>query len=325
MFIDLATGELESQAVKSLQFEGSFSSKLMVRSDGRRVEVSGNPSRWGVSHSLDGLTAVAECVALYNGILRSLEIPEFFAVERNFVAPRQLQRGDGCLASEGMRLTRIDLARLYETGGPDEAAVAVRALGQVTHVGKAPMVYGRGETVAWGGGSRHVYVKYYAKGVEMKKHAKNGDDKAVADWASKVGLLRHEVTLKGMWLAKNGLENPDAWTREVMSRVADKYAMHSRVGVARSSWARIYEELLELEVPAGRARRGQEAAYAYLGGHVFRKGENIPVRSFYRLRADLRLVGLDISAPLNVSALRGSVRVIDLSPATVPVAYRRAG
>jgi Phage replication protein CRI len=324
LFIDIETGELESQAVKSLQCEGSFSSKLMVRSDGRRVEVSGNPSRWGVSHSLDGFSTVQDCVDLYNSLLRSFDLPEFFAVERAFVAPRQLQRADGCLASEGMRITRLDLARLYQTGGPDEVAVAVRALGQVTHAGKSPMVYGRGETVAWGGGSRHVYVKYYAKGIEMKKHLKHGDDPGVADWASKVGLLRHEVTVKGMWLSKNGLERPDAWTREVMGRVADKYAMHARVGVARSSWASIMEDLLALDVPAGRARRAQEAAYAYLGGHVFRKGENIPVRTFYRLRADLRLVGLDISSALNVSALRGSVRVVDLTPAVLPVLYRRA-
>jgi hypothetical protein len=128
-----------------------------------------------------------------------------------------------------------------------------------------------------------------------------------------------------MWLVKNGLEKPEGWTAEVMGRVSDKYAMHARVGVARTSWARIYEDLLALEIPAGRARRAQEAAYAYLGGHVFRKGHNIPVRSFYRLRSDLRLVGLDISAALNVSALRGSVRVVDLAPVVLPIAFRRAG
>lgn len=325
LFIDLETGELESQAVKSLQFEGSFSSKLMIRSDGRRVEVSGNPSRWNVAHSLDGYTDIDECLDLYNGILRGFRLPEFFSVERSFVAPLQLQRSDGCLAFEGVRVTRIDLARLYQTGGPDECAIAVRALGQVTHAGKAAMVYGKGETVSWGGGSRHVYVKYYAKGPEMKKHSDSHDDGLVAQWADTVGLLRHEVTLKGMYLSKNGLSSPVAWTREVMRRVIDKYAMHTRVGVARSSWATIYDDLLLLGVPAGRARRAQEAAYAYLGGHVFRKGENIPVRSFYRLRADLRVVGLDISAPLNVSALRGSVRVVDLAPASLPRAFRRVG
>ena len=109
-----------------------------------------------------------------------------------------------------------------------------------------------------------------------------------------------------------------------MRNILGKYAMHDKVGVARSSWSRVYEQLLDLNVPEGRARRGQEAAYAYLGGHVFRKGDNIPVRTFYRLRADLRLVGLDIAAPLNVSALQTSVRVVDLVPVSLPAYLRRA-
>lgn len=322
LFVDLATGEIESQAVKSMALEGSFSSKLMIRSDGRRIEVSGNPSRWGVAHSLDGFTDLSKCIALYNSLCSSVGLPEFFEVDDR----RHLQTEEfevATLARVGCRITRLDLATLYQTGGPVEAAIVVRALGQITNAGKTPMVYGKGETVAWGAGSRHVYVKYYAKGPEMEKHAPECYE--ASQWAKAVGLLRHEVTLKSMWLAKNGLDAPSAWTSEVTRLVTEKYAMHAKVGVARSSFSQIYEELLALEVPAGRARRAQEAAYAYLAGHVFRKAENIPVRSFYRLRADLRMVGLDIGAPLNVAALRHSVRVVDLSPVTVPASFRRAG
>ena len=323
LFIDISTGEQVSQAVKSFQHEGSHSSHLMIRCDGRRVEVSGNPSRWNVPHSLEGRHSLDECIELYSDIAESFGLPRFFAVERAFIAPLQYQRSDGNMIKEGMRITRIDLCQLFATGSKDHAAVAIRALGQVTHQGKSPMVYGNGETVAWGGGSRHVYVKYYVKGVEMLKHG-SPESVDAAQWALINGVLRHEVTLKGMWLVKNGLYKPESWSLDTMRNILGKYAMHGKVGVARSSWSRVYEQLLDLNVPEGRARRGQEAAYAYLGGHVFRKGDNIPVRTFYRLRADLRLVGLDIAAPLNVSALQTAVRVVDLVPVALPQHLRRA-
>jgi hypothetical protein len=334
LFLDLTTGEVESQAVKSLQHEGSFSSKLLIRADGRRVEVSGNPSRWGVAHSLDGLKDVSGALALYNDVVASLKLPRFSQVERAFVAPVLPQRGD-TLIPEGARITRLDLAQLFETAdsadvgaGRVNAAVTIRALGQVVHQGKTPMVYGNGETVAWGSGSRHVYVKYYDKGAELLKRA-SPEVLPAANWACAVGLIRHEVTLKSMWLKKHGLDLPGKWTGDVMRNVMQQYAMHDRVGVARSGWAKVYEQLLGLGIPASRARRAQEAAYAYLGGHVFRRGKpplgNIPNGSFYRLRADLRLVGLDIAAPLNVSALHCAVRVVEMRRAYLPVGFRRAG
>lgn len=323
LFIDLETQEVKSQAVRAYQHEGSFSSKLMVRCDGRRVEVSGNPSRWGVPHSLDGFTSVDAAVTLYNSILAALGLPGFSSVERSFVAPRLLQRGD-TLIPEGCQITRIDLAQLFETSGPDEAATVIRSLGQVTHRGKVPMVYGNGETVAWGSGSRHVYIKYYAKGPEMKAHGEPEAQQA-ASWANAVGLIRHEVTLRSMWLRKSGLEVPAKWTGEVMRAVMKGYSMHERVQSSRTSWADVYEKLLALGVPRGRAQRAQEAAYAYLSGHVFRRGGNITNGSFYRLRADLRRVGVDISAPLNVSALPTAVRVVEMRPAWLPQGFRRTG
>lgn len=352
LFVDPDTGEVQSQAVRSYQHQGSHDSKLMVRCDGRRVEVSGNPSKWCRPHSLDGLTSVQGCVDLYNLILRTLGLPEFFEDQRDFVSDGQRSaRGAGLPVYEsepgidygtlkgisagsksrvyeggsvgGMRITRLDLCQAFQTGSVDDAAGSIRALGQVVVNGKVPMVYGNGETVAWYSGSRFVYVKYYSKGVELSKHG--GPDCAeVAAWATSVGLVRHEVTLKSMFLSKEGLSHPSAWTEALMTDVIKRYAMHERMSAASTSYDRIYERLMADGLSGSRARRAQEAAYAYLGGHVFRVGHNIPKTSFYRLRADLLRVGLDIAAPLNVSALRYSVKVVEWRPATLPKAFRRS-
>jgi len=327
LFIDPATGEVESQAMKSLTHEGSYASKLLVRSDGCRVEVSGNPSRWGMPHSLDGFRDVGECAELYNTVLRALELPEFYEVSRNDIGFRLLQRGDGRTARFGCRITRLDLAELFETGSSSNASTAVRALAQVTHQGKLAMLYGNGETAAWGGGSRHVYFKYYSKGPEMKRHG-TPESQPAAEWASSVGLLRHEVTLKAMWLAKSGLDAPSLWNEIAMREAMNQYAMHRRVGISSNGWSHTYEQLLTLGVPETRARRAQDALYAYLAGHRIApkaKGGNLPNGTYYRLKADLKLVGVDIGAPLNVSALQVSVRVVELRQAYLPEGFRRTG
>jgi Phage replication protein CRI len=323
LFVDLESGELKAQAVKSYQCEGSYDSRLLVRSDGRRVEVSGNPSRWAQPHSLDGLVTISECLELYNAILSTLGLPGFSSGCSTYPSPRLLQRGDSIVA-EGCRITRLDLANLWETGGPGNDYALLRGLAQVTHRGKVPMVYGKGETVAWGGGSRHVYVKYYLKGPELLKHG-GPEASEAARWAGAVGLVRHEVTLKSMWLRKMGLERPELWTPQGMVEVMRNYSMHERVGVCRGGWSYVYQDLVEKGVPTSRARRAQESAYAYMSGHVFRTGENISRSAFYRLRGDLRKVGIDISAPLNVSALHVSVKTVEMRPANLPLGFRRVG
>jgi II/X family phage/plasmid replication protein len=46
--------------------------------------------------------------------------------------------------------------------------------------------------------------------------------------------------------------------------------------------------------------------------------------AFYRLRRDLLRVGIDISADLNVSALRFAIETIQLKPTEMPDWYRKA-
>lgn len=328
IFADPKTGEIESQAVRGLQFEGSYGSRLMVRSDGRRVEVSGNPSRFGRPDNVFGLTDIWKCIELYNSILRQLGLPEFFEDDRTHLAGHQLQNvTDTAVAEYGCRIKRIDLCNVYEVGNFEDARASIRALSSVSHAGKPGFVYPDGNTVTWGHGSRYTYTKYYLKGPEMRKHLDQSDEysRKLTEWAISHGIIRHEVSLKSMYLRRHGLDVPARWTSEVMREVMKQYRMHDRAGLHSSGYDRIAEELMQKGVSPQRARRAQEAAYAYLAGHQFIIGHNITRRTYYRLQADLRKVGLNIGAPLNVSALRHTVRVVEWRPAEAPSFYRRHG
>jgi len=74
---DIETGELVYNAVHGMQLEGSYATSVRVRSDGRSVEVSGNPSKFGRLDNLVGISTMRDCIAIYNALLRNLGLPQF--------------------------------------------------------------------------------------------------------------------------------------------------------------------------------------------------------------------------------------------------------
>lgn len=330
LFCDLETGEVRSECIKGLQHRGSHDSSLQVRCDGRRVEVSGNPSKWGRFDNVYGHVTVEACIEVYNEVLRSLGLPEFEDFEqRTAVAPFQYQRSDA-VAPSGPVITRVDLCRNWAAGSAASARSIVAALSSVVRMGKCGWLSPDGNTVAWGIGSRYVYSKYYLKGPELRRHpgADPEYNSQLADWCDTVGLVRQEVSLKSMLLKKNGLDRPGAWSRDggsVVELLIDEYSQHRQCGASTSSYDDLFRVLRESGVPMSRARAAQTALQAYLNGFRFVVGENISRSAFYRLRADVRAAGVDIAAPLNVATLPVRVRELSLSPAAAPAWYRWAG
>lgn len=327
LFCNIETGEVESQAVRGIQHRGSFDSSLQIRCDGRRVEVSGNPSRWGRRDNVFGFATVAECVELYNSVLRQLGLPEFVEEERPYVAPFQFQRSD-TVAPGGPVITRVDLTRNYSSGSLGAARGVVAALASVVRLGRCGWLSPDGNTVAWGVGSRYAYLKYYVKGAEMRRHAKKTDDPYLVDlitWAEENGIVRQELSAKSMLLKRQGLDRPGAWTVEKMAELLDDYTPHREAGASVGSYAELFQALIDQGVPKSRARNAQSALYAYLAGHRFTVGENISKSAFYRLRSDIKLAGVDIAAPLNVATLPVRIRELSLSPAVAPPWYRWGG
>ena len=327
LFVDLETGEIDHQAVRGLQHRGSFDSSLQVRCDGRRVEVSGNPSRWGRRDNVFGLTDIGQCLQVYNEVLAVLGLPGFEEEERTRVSPFQFQRSDSVL-SAGPVITRVDLCRNWTAGSADAGRGIVAALSSVVRGGRCGWVSPDGATCAWGVGSRYAYLKYYLKGVELQKHRGSTKDEYLDEltrWATSTGIVRQELSAKAMLLKRHGLDRPGAWSYQHMCELLDEYSPHREAGKGRCSFDELYETLQGAGIPRSRARAAQTALYAFLAGHRFVVGENISKSAFYRLRADIKVAGVDIAAPLNVSALPIRVRELQLSPTAAPDWYRWAG
>ncbi|WP_041067153.1 hypothetical protein [Thiolapillus brandeum] len=72
---DLQTGQILRDSPNSKPLEGSYSTYLLVRCDGSKVSVEGNPSRWQRPDNLFGLQTFDDCIQVYNLVLKDLGLP----------------------------------------------------------------------------------------------------------------------------------------------------------------------------------------------------------------------------------------------------------
>jgi hypothetical protein len=323
---DLETGEIVQETVWGYQHEGSHDSTLRVRSDGFRVEVSGNPSRWGRRDALDGLTDVDAAVEVYNGILRGLGLPEFGVDARTYAAGGQLQSGDYA-SIDRLRIKRIDWCQNYATGKGNEAR-ALRALAVGRLSNRPGHLYADGCTVDWYRGSRRLYVKYYAKAQELAKQAKRRgidlDQQAhltgLANWCRDHGIIRHELTIKAQELTRLGLDHPAAWSIDKANELMNVYALHNRATAAASDLHDIRPELstwLE-DHPSERLTdsamgRLQMSVDRWMSGQA--PTDCLPRSTGYRYRRILmQACGIDIRTPFDVTAMAVRVRTLEVVP-----------
>lgn len=327
LFVDIEDGTVVSQAVRGAAIRGSFDTSLQVRCDGRRVEVSGNPSRWGRQDNVFGFDSLDGCIELYNRVLVALGLPEFDSRHRDQAMDRQVQRSDTGMVAQGAVITRVDLCRNWAAGSSAHARLVVGALGSVIRQGKPGTVSADGNTVDWGRGSRYSYLKYYIKAAEMRRHCKKPSEyqAQLVDWCDSVGIVRQELSVKSMMLKRQGLDSPVNWSKARMEQLLDEYSPHRECGAQVSAHSELFQLLVEAGTSISRARAAQAALQAYLNGMRFIVGENISKSAYYRLRADIKLAGVDIGAPLNVATLPVRIRELVLEPAAPPQFYRWAG
>jgi len=320
---DLETGEVDWSVYTGRTEEGSYSSKLRIRSDGQTVEVSGNPSRWNREENLFGVRSVDAALQVFNAVLEGLGLPAFYEDESTRLTPRLLQRSDS-LMRDGCELLRVDVTENYSTGGPRNSEQALHSLRSFRHRNRAPVDYGT--TLMWGQGSGYTTMKYYLKGPEMRAHRKRKSWspylQQVLDFVEAEGLVRFEVTCKARFLRRSGLDRPGAWDDDVMRAILEGYAVHDKATTNASSMHDIAAALRNQGLSARRAEHCQAMALAYMSGHNLRSG--ISRATFYRLRRDLLLVGIDISADLNISSLRFKFEPIKMQPTAMPEWYRAA-
>jgi len=317
--VDPMTGELrpvfdaaaaEYTLCRRIEHEGSFDTRLSVRCDGVRVELSGNVGRFGRRDNLFGLP-VLETIDRANTILSALGLPPFTHHLRSVGHARD----EGFHRSHNAVITRVDLTGNYAAGDRESAYRVLHWMsgqGMARNSGKNPRNYGNG--VTWNEGSKRHYEKLYFKADELGKYC----DPLVAEYCESNGVLRYEVSLKSRELADRNLQNMVSW-----SRVDNRGLRMDNViyGEFAEVLSRNHVSVMEVRDIPGKIGL---IARSYINGENPYETQPAAVRTRRRWRAQLLPYGLDIAQPCDVMRLSTRIRVIELQPLRAPSWYDRA-
>lgn len=280
-------------SVAFFQAVGSYSTSIQIKSDGFRVEVSGNVGRFARPDNLFGFS-VLECVEIASDILNSIGLPRFTP-------------GNAVAGEPGAVITRVDLTRNFEAGSEGDALRLLSYYSTQARGRQAPRFYNNG--VTWGEGSRRWYAKLYYKPDSLGDKCKP----EVGEWARSVGLLRDEISLKATWLGEQGLHTLHSWQDRKGNTMENViYAKFADVIYRPAVNAVPFEEIPGM---LGRIARDYAA-----GVDVWNDPIAAP-RTRRRWRAQLRKYGIDIAQPCNVRALSVRPRVLEIRHAERPDWY----
>lgn len=337
LYQDMETGEIYREVVRGGQHGGSFSTSLRIRCDGNRLEVSGNPSRYGRTDNVFGFRSMAQCVELYNEVLRGLGLPVFTSGQ-----PRVLSHGavlpDGKVVRmseadpDGARISQVHINRGYSAGSRDDLRRAVRGLSSQVWHGKPGSLHETGNSCSWGRRDT-VMFGYYDKGQEFRDHrgkrrGREWDSEALycqrlQQWLDDVALLRFEVKLGRKMLARYDLNRLAGWSDARAFELCERYDLTKRMGVSVVNFDEVFDELRNQGETRRVAQTAQGLVHAWVSGQDVRAMFSASV--FYRYAALARRCGIDVMAQPDITRASIAVRSVDLSPIqSVPVWYRSA-
>lgn len=319
--LDPETGELTRAALfdaskaeftvsRRMEHEGSYDTKISVRCDGRRVELSGNVGRFGRTDNLFGLR-VFETVHRANEILAALGLPPF----THEAAVINHARDNGFHKSHNCVITRVDLTANFAAGNRDAAFRVLHWMsgqGSARNSGKNPHNYGNG--ITWNEGSKRHYEKLYFKADELGKHV----TPEVRDYCNENGILRYEVSLKARELADRGLQTMVAWSKISPEGLRMDNVIYGKFAEVLTRNQVTVTEIQDIPGKLGFIAR------SYLNGENPYESAHVAERTRRLWRSQLMKHGLDIAQPIDVTRLTQRVRVIELQPLAAPHWYNRS-
>lgn len=215
--VHFGTGEVQKGFKTSkYRHKGSFCDEVSIRINGSVIKMEGNPSRWGKVENLLGFTSIDSCVACFNKILASLELPLFTRCTEIFHG----QGKDGQKVhtfSNGAIIKRLDITTNKSVGKGNEKTF-IKALSQMRYRHSIGRLHTNCCTADWlseKGNANLIYPSCYIKHEELKIHSfdkiknKFGENspefqyyKKVYDYCEENGVVRFEQKLKSRYLQR---------------------------------------------------------------------------------------------------------------------------
>lgn len=300
-------GEVEWSVDKRLKIEGSYASSVQLKSIHKHSRcshllISGNLVKWFQGHNVWGTSDL-------KGLLLSFLFKVLPTVTDDDISSLPL-------LINVAEVKRIDLTAMFDLGCQSDVLSWLRAAGDsatVSHRGRGQFT---GDTLYFGKHSRRWSLKFYAKGLELKKHKIKGHSpcelKSVTDFANRA--LRAECVIRSMQLKKMGLSEVQHWEEGTIEEVYTSYLSKIEFSgnVTYTFENPDFEKLpARLKGPVHLWREGHDLRSVY------------PRATWYRYRRDiLNLINLDISLPPPSEKKNNNVvpllRVLEAKPMNVP-------
>ena len=301
-------GEIEYTVDKHLKVDGSFDTRLLIRTERTRLpdlpqfeniwilSISGNPVKWFQGHNVFGTCDLNNLVVeLFDSLAEKFDKkqPDFV---RHSVLTGQYT------------ISRIDINGMFELGSRLDVISWLSALEKTSRTRHGTAV-SKGNTVYFGKNSERWTLKFYAKGQEIEEHKLPGPLQltSLPDFAN--NKLRAELTLRTKELVKLGLNVGSAWFN------IDEWELYKEyMGRVEMSEQKTTSNLvLELK-PYLRS-----TYVLWLEGHCPKT--ILPKPTFYRHRKELLSHGIDISVPNSKEEKSNIIplnRVLEMRPAGIP-------
>lgn len=306
------SGEVDWQSVKRTSVEGSFSTRLQVRTATHtatpcsHLEISGNPVKFFQGHNLWGTDDVASLAASTVDAVASLL----------GISPSDDDRASW--KAGAIQLTRVDVTQSFHLERLAAVLAWLRAAEQTAHLshrGRGQLV--KGSTLYFGKNSRRWSLKLYSKGQEIRAKG-HGQDAILSlpsavEWADKT--LRVELTLRSMELKRRNLSSCSNWNVDdaLPSEVTANLLREHLGGMTMTTNAHLSLEVLDALRPALRM-----AYQSWEAGSDLRA--ILPRPTFYKYRAELLPHGVDIATlvPREVSNVVPLFKTLEAVPVSVP-------
>lgn len=271
------SGDLDWGIYKKMTMEGSYSSKVQIRSTFHNglpaIRVSGNLVKWHQGHNVFGSNDLRSILLL--SLKRVCEIAGITPLLSDY---RLWFKG------QEIELMRVDVTESHDLETCHRVRAALRALDATAHMKMRGRGSYHGDSLIYGKGSRRWSFTLYAKGPEIDKHPlhpalKDSPLRAYAD-----GLLRSELRMHSMHLKRLGIHTLDRWNDNTASEVHQKYLQQLQIAEAT---------MIDTTNLQGLPGRLKAAYQLWKDGHDLR--ETYPRPTFYRYRKELLAHGIDIS------------------------------
>lgn len=303
-----AQGNNEWTVNKTLSVEGSYSSKIQIKSHTEnQIYISGNPTKFLQGHNLFGSNDLVSIMGKF--------FDELLKHENLGLCPDPFQYAN--IKDGHYELTRVDVNETWHLRNKNEVLAWIRSVGETAFLKHRGAGQFSGDTAYFGKNSRRWSLKCYSKGHELTakghKLPKELATPEMLEYADKA--LRIEGVIRQLELKRRLLNVASNWDIDTAEELLLEY-------ISKLEMSDVY--MLKDDVLDSLPPRLRMVYQTWLNGDDLK--QILPHNTFYRYKKALREFGIDIStkSPKEKSNVIPLIRVLEAKPVGIPDwAYER--